>query len=126
MGVTLIKLSVVYLVAGVCLGLFMATSQDHTAAHVHGHLNLLGWASLAICGLIHLQFPELQGHWLAKAHFALHNAGLPVAMVALFFLLRGHTELVPVVGAASVSAGIGILCFAVLVLRQLRLQSAQR
>jgi hypothetical protein len=120
MGRALLKLAVVYLVAGIGLGLFMAMSHDHTAVAVHAHINLLGWASLALCGLIHLQFPDLQRHWLAKAHFGLHNAGLPVGMIALFFVLRGHAAVMPLVGIGSATAGLGVACFAILVLTQVR------
>ena len=120
MGAVLLKLAVVYLVAGVGLGIFMAASHDHTAMPVHAHINLLGWASLALCGLIHLQFPDLQRHWLAKAHFGLHNAGLPLGMIALFFVLHGQAALMPVVGVGSAMAGLGVACFALLILLRVR------
>jgi len=37
-----LRLAVLYFIAGVSLGLYMAASQDHTMHPVHAHLNLLG------------------------------------------------------------------------------------
>ena len=119
MGVTFIKIAVVYFIAGVALGLFMAISQDHSVIPVHAHVNLLGWVSLALCGLVHQQFPTLQAHWLAKAHFWLHNIGLPIGMIGLFFFLRGHDAVRPAVAAGSMIAGLGVMCFGILVVQQL-------
>ncbi len=44
--------SVLYLIAGVSLGLFMAASHDHSMFPVHAHLNLLGWVSLGLLGMV--------------------------------------------------------------------------
>ena len=56
-GVLWIKAAVVYLVMGVGLGIYMGASGDHVMVPVHAHFNLLGWASLALVGLIYHQFP---------------------------------------------------------------------
>jgi len=119
MGKLLLRIAVIYFGAGTGLGMFMAISQDHTAAHVHGHVQLLGWVSLALCGLIHLTFPTLQRHWLAKAHFVLHNVGLPVGMISLFFLLRGHAELMPLVAIGASVSALGVVAFIALVMTQI-------
>ena len=47
MGLSFIKIAVVYLVVGATLGLGMGIAQTFTLAPVHAHLVLLGWASLA-------------------------------------------------------------------------------
>jgi hypothetical protein len=40
-------------IIGMCLGIWMGVSEDHTLGPVHAHLNVIGWVSLAIIGLYH-------------------------------------------------------------------------
>ncbi len=54
---TWIKLAVVYLIAGVGLGIAMGASQNFLLRPVHAHLNLLGWATLALAGLVYSVYP---------------------------------------------------------------------
>lgn len=110
------KLAVVYLAIGICMGLVMGVTENFTFAPVHAHINLLGWASLALAGAIYRLYPRAAQSKLAKVHFWLHNLGLPVFMVLLFLLLSGHKSLAPVVGIAATITGIGILVFVVNVL----------
>ena len=59
------------LVVGVSLGVYMGVMHDHRLAPVHVHLNLLGWASLAIFGLVYRVYPTMAGSRLARLHLAL-------------------------------------------------------
>ena len=120
MGIRLLQMAVVYFLIGLGFGIYMAASEDHGQIPVHAHVNLLGWASMAICGIVYEVFPRLQKHWLAPAHFWLHSLGLPMAMVALFFLMRGQTSMAPVAGIGSIAIALGVLCFAINVLFRLR------
>ncbi len=116
-GVVWLKVAVVYLVLGVGLGIAMGMSGNHTLFPVHAHLNLLGWASLALIGLIYRQFPEIAANTLAKIQFWLHNLALPVTMLALIGILQGNAALEPVAGIGSTVIGISVLLFAVNVWR---------
>ncbi|HET8730640.1 MAG TPA: hypothetical protein VFM34_05955, partial [Moraxellaceae bacterium] len=49
--------AVLYFCLGVSLGLFMGASHDHTLFPVHAHINLLGWVSLTLIGVIYHFFP---------------------------------------------------------------------
>jgi len=76
------------LVAGVAMGVGMAATHDFTLMPVHAHLNLLGWASLALFGLVHRAYPQLGERWTAKLHLALAGpsalllpAGIAVAIL---------------------------------------------
>jgi cbb3-type cytochrome oxidase subunit 1 len=113
-------MSVVYLMVGIAMGLYMAISQNHSTAAAHAHVNLLGWASLALCGLLYEQYPVLQRHWLARAHFWLHSLALPVFMSALFLYLQGNVGLMPVVAIGANLTALGLLFFVINVLTRLR------
>jgi len=114
MGRTLIKISVLYFLLGVSLGYYMSTTEDHTLTGVHAHINLLGWTSLTLAGLIYHLFPHLTKSLLAKIHFWFHNLGLPVMMIGLWSLLStGNEGFVPVVAVGATVTLLGILCFVI-------------
>ena len=119
-GVIWIKIATVYFVVGVSLGIFMGASGDHSMMPVHAHLNLLGWASLALIGLIYRQFPDLAFTTLAKIQFWLHNLTLPVLLVMLALLLQGNTALGPFIGVFSIVIGVSVLLFAVNIFKNLK------
>jgi hypothetical protein len=116
-GVAWLKIAVVYFVVGVGLGLAMGISGDHDQFPTHAHINLLGWVSLALIGLIYRQFPDIANNKLARVQFWLHNLALPITMLALVGVLRGNTALDPVVGVGSLVIGVSVLLFAVNVFR---------
>lgn len=111
-GIVWLKLSVVYLVVGVSMGIAMGASQNFTLRPVHAHVNLLGWTTMALAGLIYSVFPKAGESRLARAHFWLMNLALPVMMVALGLVLFGRMAAVPVLGAAEIAGALGILAFA--------------
>ena len=83
MGSRLIKISAIYFVIGVSLGLYMSIVHSYVLTSVHVHINLLGWVSLALAGIIYTLFPDLASTKLAKIHFWLHNITLPIMMLGL-------------------------------------------
>lgn len=121
-GIIWIKLAAIYFVVGVCLGIYMGASNDHSLSHVHAHINLLGWASLALIGLIYCQFPEIATTRLAKIHFWLHNLGLPFLMLMLAGYLRGNAALVPFVGIGSAVVGLSVALLAANIFLNIRPQ----
>ena len=110
-----LRLAVLYLIAGVSLGIFMAASHDHSMFPVHTHLNLLGWVSMALFGLFYRSWPGAAQTTLAKVQFWTYVPAHFVQMVALAWLYRGNAAIEPVLALASVVVGIAILCFAVVV-----------
>lgn len=108
MAPRLIQIAVVYLVVGAVLGMAMGIAGKFTLAPVHAHLLLAGWLSLAMAGVIYHLYPAAGKTRLARAHFWLHNLGLPIFMVALALSLTGSEKLVSliVVGAGLLLAGL--------------------
>jgi hypothetical protein len=111
-GIVWLKLSVVYLIVGIGMGIAMGASQNFTLRPVHAHVNLLGWTTMALAGLIYSVFPKAGTSRLARVHFWLLNLALPVMMVALGLVLFGRMAVVPVLGAAEIVAALGIAAFA--------------
>jgi hypothetical protein len=115
-----IQIAVLYLVVGGSLGLAMGISGKFTLAPVHAHLALVGWLSLAMAGVIYHLYPTASQTRLAKAHFWLHNIGLPIFMVGLAFLLTGTEGVIPVVGSGATLLLLGLFSFAANVLRHVK------
>jgi hypothetical protein len=107
-GIVWLKLSVVYLIIGIAMG----ASQNFTLRPVHAHVNLLGWTTMALAGLIYSVFPKAGTSRLARAHFWLLNLALPVMMVALGLVLFGRMEVAPLLALGEIVAAAGIVAFA--------------
>jgi len=91
-GIKFIKVSVIYFTVGVILGMYMSMEHDYALTGVHVHINLLGWASFALAGIIYFIFPKAGNHVLAKVHFWGANIGLPLMMGGLATLLVSGAE----------------------------------
>jgi hypothetical protein len=107
------RLAVLYLVAGIALGLFMAASHDHSMFPAHAHLNLLGWVTMSIFAVFYRLWPAAAASKLAKVHFWIYVPAHFVQMVTLFMLMRGNEAIEPAVAGSSIVVGIAILVFAV-------------
>ena len=123
MGLRFLRIAVVYLFIGALLGLFMGITQKFVLAPVHAHLLLLGWASLALAGLVYHLYPGAASTRLAHVHFWLHNLGLPVFMVGLGMLLTGSESAGPIVAASASVVLIGLGTFATNVLVNVKPQA---
>lgn len=104
--------AVVYFCIAVSLGVYMGASHDHSLMTVHAHLNLLGWVTLALIGIIYHLFPEAAASAAATLQFWLHNLALPVMMLALAFLMKGMQGVEPVIGLSSIAVLVSVLVFA--------------
>jgi|SRR4029453_11311757 hypothetical protein len=120
MGLRFLKIAVVYLVIGALLGFTMGITQKFTLVPVHAHMLLLGWASLALAGLVYHLYPAASTTRLARLHFWLHNLGLPLFMVGLGFLLTGNESILPLVIVSSIAVIVGLLLFAANVLLNIK------
>jgi len=112
-GLPWLCLAAIYFTLAVLLGIGMGISGDHTLFPVHAHLNLLGWVSMALIGLIYRSFPELGRRGLARAQFWLLNLGLPVMMAALTLKLLGHAQFEPVLGLSSLTVAVSVVLFTI-------------
>lgn len=112
-GLRLLQIAAVYLLIGLLMGIGMSMTHNFLLAPVHAHINLLGWASLGLAGLVYCVLPGLEHGWLATTHFWLHNVGLPVMMVGLVALRLGHAAAEPVVAAGALVSFLGLAAFAV-------------
>jgi len=96
-----ILVALIYLMAGEVFGEYMAATQDHSLFPAHAHLNLLGWVSLAIFGVVHHIFPQLGTSRLAVWQFAIAVASVPVMSFGIAYVLITQNPLFAIVGSAG-------------------------
>ncbi|MDE2235707.1 MAG: cytochrome-c oxidase [Gammaproteobacteria bacterium] len=113
MGALWLKIAVVYVLIGMLVGLYMGATEQMQYIPVHAHLNLLGWVTLALAGLVYQIFPRMAASPLQRWHFWLHNLGLPVSMVSLALMINHRPALLPVVIIGAIVVFIGMLLFAI-------------
>ena len=102
-------LAALALTAGVGMGIYMGIAHDFSLAPVHAHMNLVGWASLALFGLTYRAYPELQERWPAKLHFTL---GAPAAILFPIGIYLAIHHQQPLLGiAAALVWAVGVLLF---------------
>jgi hypothetical protein len=100
-----ITIAVIYLLAGQVLGIFMGITKDFSQRDLHAHINLVGWASLALAGLVYRCYPGLAGRWIAGLHFWVANAGALLLTVGLFILIQYDIEFPVILGSLLTVAG---------------------
>jgi hypothetical protein len=112
-GILWLKISVIYLLVGVLYGIVMSATHEYQLRSVHAHINLLGWASLAVAGLIYTLYPAAGRSLWGRVHFWFHNVPLPFLLVTLHFYVSGYTQLEPLLAILSIAIGVGILAFTI-------------
>ena len=82
-------------VIGMSLGIIMGARQDFSLAPVHAHINLLGWVSLAIYGIVYRLYPLMTEGKLASWQFYLANFGLLIMAPSLAMVLKDSKSALP-------------------------------
>lgn len=111
------------LICGALLGIVMGAREDFQLTPVHAHLNLAGWASLALFGLTYRIYPEIAGTRLAAYHFAVSATGSVLLPIGIGLAVLRNAPGLAIV--ASILWFIGILLFGAQLLRLLRIRQAQ-
>jgi cbb3-type cytochrome oxidase subunit 1 len=118
LSINFIRCGVIYGLIGMGIGIVMAASNDHGQAPTHAHINLLGWVSMPIFGLVYRAFPTLAIGTLPKLHFWIMNIGIIGMIAGLFLMFSGHMEFVPLTAISSIVVLVGMLLFAFIVYRR--------
>lgn len=111
------RLAVLFVIAGMAMGIGMAASQDHSIMPAHAHLNLLGWVSLFLFGIYYERRPALDTRRLAVVQVVLWSIGTAVLTIAVAAIHLGYEAADPVAGVASLVLLAAMLLFAYVVFR---------
>jgi hypothetical protein len=100
-----IVLGACYLVAGMVLGIVMGIRQDFLLAPVHAHINLVGFASHSVLGLVYKAWPSLKEGALATCQFWLFVLGSPLLLVGIAIAIKANNPALAIVGSMLVILG---------------------
>ena len=97
-------------VGGMIWGILMAASGDHGMMPAHAHLNLMGWATLALMGTYY----ALSGKSgrLGWTNYALSTLGVVISIPSIALLLAGNPAAEKGATAGAILALLGMLVFA--------------
>jgi hypothetical protein len=114
------RLAVLFVIAGMAMGIGMAMTQNHAIMPAHAHLNLLGWVSLFLFGIYYERRPALDMSRLAMIQVVLWSIGTVVLTIAVAAIHLGYDAADPVAGLASLLVLAAMMMFAYFVFRPLR------
>jgi cbb3-type cytochrome oxidase subunit 1 len=112
-GKAYLKIATVYFTIGVLAGLTMGIIHDFRFTSVHAHVNLLGWVSMALFGLIYHFYPKAANSKLAKTQFWLHNIGVPVMLGGIALQVLGVSAALAPTIIGSIAVVLGVILFMV-------------
>ncbi|HEX3431808.1 MAG TPA: hypothetical protein VHT03_13085 [Rhizomicrobium sp.] len=110
-----VAIGIIYLIVGMVLGIVMGTRQDFQLAPVHAHINLVGFVSNCVFGLVHRVWPALRTGMIANVQFWVFVIGTPLFVAGIATSILGGTVFIAVIGAILVL--IGAILFFVMLLR---------
>jgi hypothetical protein len=112
-----LQLGVLFALAGMGLGVWMGATENIQFAPVHAHINLLGWVSMLIYGIIYRVLPQATQGVLPVIHFWLAVLSLLVMIPVLALYIQGNRAIAPLLGVDSVCLWLSMVLFAVIVFK---------
>jgi len=114
-------MGVLSILCGGAIGLFMAGSNNNTYVDLHVHLNLVGWATMGLCGAFYGLTRETLPVRFAWINFLVLTAGIVVFFPAFFLFLKNGNDPAyePFMKAGNALTGLGMVLFAFAVFREL-------
>lgn len=104
--------AILFLIAGIGIGIHMSITQSHDVIGAHAHINLLGWVTSAIFGAYYALNPTKATGLLPTIQYWIYTLGVVIMGVSLYLLLKGNAGMEPIVAASSLVTFAGVLLFA--------------
>ena len=105
--------AVLCVTGGMIWGLQMAASNDHTMVGAHAHLNLVGWATMALFGLYYRVTPQAARGWLPRVHAALAIPGVLVMVPGIAIATTGGSPGLAIAGSFLTFGSMAVFLFTV-------------
>jgi cbb3-type cytochrome oxidase subunit 1 len=108
---------VLFVIAGMAMGIGMAASHDRSIMPAHAHLNLLGWVSLFLFGVYYKLHPRLETSRLALVQVGVWSVGTVVMTASVAAIHLGYAAAEPAAAVSSLVVLGAMLLFGYLVYR---------
>jgi cbb3-type cytochrome oxidase subunit 1 len=106
--VLFITVAVVYAVLGMAIGIVIGIGHAFDYRDVHAHINLVGWVTLAIFGLVYRAYPAMRESPLTKVHFWVANLGAVIFIPGIFIVITTESYPMVIVGSLLTLASMAI------------------
>lgn len=116
-GHLFLRTSVLLLIVGIAMGMYMGATENFTERPVHAHLNLVGGVLMFLAGLFYTQRPDI-GPRAVGLHYVLHLAGAVLLAAGIHGAVTNAEWTGPVVGSGSVLTLLAMLVFTANVFRR--------
>ena len=104
-----ILIGLLYGAFGFAFGIWVGINKRFEQAHLHAHINLIGFASMVMFGLLYRTFPAQATSKLVAVHFILFNLGAVIFLVGIP-LAQAH-QTVALAAGGSLTMLVGMLTF---------------
>lgn len=105
----------IFALIGMAWGIQMSASGDHSLAPAHGHLNLIGFVTIAIFGTFYTLSPAAAASKLCLVHYILTVVAVVMMAPGIAMAIMGTGETL-----AKVSSIIGIVAMGLFVFNVFR------
>jgi len=78
-----ILIGLLYGAFGFAFGIWVGINERFDQAHLHAHINLVGWASMVLFGLLYRAFSGARREPIGGGAFALYNLGDIVFLIGI-------------------------------------------
>jgi hypothetical protein len=97
-----ITLGLVFLLTGMCFGVWIGVNEQFQLGGAHAHWNLLGFVTSVLYGLIHTTHPELASSRLAWPQCIAHFVGAAIFGPAIALVITTEEARPVMIGSALV------------------------
>ena len=112
--------AIAFAIFGMCVGIYMAASKDHSLFVAHAHILLVGFVVSLIYAIIHKLWLDTPNRRLAWVQYVLHIAAALVLSIGLLLFYGGAVsadKIEPVLSVGSVGVLVGMMLMGWMVLR---------
>ena len=112
--------SLSFAAVGLVLGIFMASTKNHSELVAHAHILLIGFVLSFIYGIVHKLWLVQPTRAVANVQFVLHQVSAVTISLGLFLLYGNYLDsakIEPILGVAAFGVLLGMLLMIYMVIR---------
>jgi len=103
----------IFALCGMSWGILMSATHDHTLSPAHGHLNLIGFVTMAVFGAFYALSPRAAAARLAGIHYFLTVAAVLTIVPGIAMAISGTGETLAKAGSVLALAAMALFVFMV-------------
>jgi cbb3-type cytochrome oxidase subunit 1 len=100
---------------GMAFGIWMGITQEIQYAHLHAHINLVGWVAMILFGLTYRAYPAMGRSGLARLHYWVALIGAVTFLPGIYLATFEGVIIFAVVGSLLTLASMALFFTNILV-----------